>query len=159
MIVSGIPYLHTQTNPVQSLLDKPNQENGKSNRLGALQPERSDGLAGRIRASSCLYKSKRAADWKEPRYYLLFSLETRAVLFHLPISACFFLQKADTLKFMRFWISKGKHTSPSIPCSTVTGVIKYKSTTQFGYSSPCSKIQTIYNGLTKWVISIKYYKP
>lgn len=61
-------------------------------------------------------------------------------------------------KLYEVWISKGKHTSPSIPCPTVTGIIKYKSKTQPGFSSSCFKIQTIHNGLTKWVISMKYYK-
>lgn len=89
-------YFFIQTSIRESVLDKPNQDNVKTIRLWALQTEISDGLAGPIRASSCLYKTKRAADSKKPHYYPLLSLETKGVLFHLCI---FLLQKANALKF------------------------------------------------------------
>lgn len=159
VIVSGIPYLYTQTNLVESLLDKPNQENGERIGLWALQPERSDGLVGPVRASSCLYKTRRAADSKEPRYCLLLSLETKAVLFHLPISAFSSCKKPICWSLWGLNFKRKAHFPFNSMPNCHWFYIKYKSTTQFGFSPLCFKIQTIHNGLTKWVISMKYYKP
>lgn len=157
--MSGIPYLYTQTNLVESLLDKPKQANGKSIRLWVLQTERNDGLAGSIRASSCLYKSERAADSKEPHYCLLLSLETKGVLFHLPISAFFSCKKPICWSLWGLNFKRKAHFPFNSMPNCHWYYVKYKSTTQFGFSSPCFKTQTIHNGLTKWGISVKYYKP